>query len=290
MRLNRDRVAQLWDLMTERQKVYHRRFVEKRPWPWTLDPVLRDWKFPNVYRHLDTGTIYLREDLLPRLEPGQILLNMVIYRHFNTVHTAERILPVKGPLPTNLHLSLEGVTPYTHAYRTSPFMTLGGKTQLENSQIASYAWAQKLPGVERHLESYTMLDVVQDLQSLPGIGYFVAYVIACDLTYTDLVDYDENQDTFPHSGSLAALDWLKGHNQTMMHAKLAKGVIFQLWEQSYNELNRRGFPFLKDGDDRDVPLTVRGIEDGLCELMRYRKLKFGASTGRRYYQTRELPL
>lgn len=275
------RVEELWDYLTERQRIYHRRHVQGRPWPWTLDPVLREWQFPNVYRELDTGSIYLRDELIPKLAPGHIFLNLVAYRHFNSIHTAHRILPISGPLPASLEISLSGVRPYTRAYRTSPFMNLGGLTQLENSRIASYTWAQLCHGMERQLDLYEMAELQAHVSRLPGIGPFVSYVILCDLAcFTELVDYDEDTDVFPLTGSIECLKWMYGAEPYQ-----AKALIRQLQAEHQEALTLRGFPF-----HQGKALTLRGIEDGLCELWRYKKIKNGASTGRHYVPQLEIAL
>lgn len=281
-RIYRQRQGQLWDYLTERQMIYHRRHVLNRPWPWTLDPILRDWHFPNVYRALDTGTIYLREQLIPILSPGQILLNLVAYRHFNTIEAARRLLPINGPLPWNTREFLEGVNPYTRAYRTSPFMNMGGPDPIDNSQRASYDWAMILPGVEKRLYEFHMNHVYGMLEKLAGMGPFTAYVVACDLTYTDLVDYTEDSDVFPHTGSVACLSWMVQHP---INRNEARRLIIDMQRTCHDELESRGFPFLEEEH-----LSLRALEDGLCELHRYRSLRGGSTNGRRYHPYAEIPI
>jgi hypothetical protein len=279
-RLYRERMGELWDYLTERQKIYHRRHVLNRPWPWTLDPVLRDWHFPNVYRELDPGTVYLREKLLPACGPRQVLLNLVVYRHFNTIEAARRLLPLSGPLPQNTRYFLQGINAYTNAYRTSPFMNMGGPDPIDNSERCSYQWARLLPGLEKELHTYGMTDVVEMLEELEGLGPFTSYLIACDLTYTDLVDYTENAAVFPHTGSIACLSWMV---QGSVNQEMARRLIYDMERVAHDELASRGFPF---HDDQD--LSLRALEDGLCELHRYRSLKAGSSSGRRYYHDMEI--
>jgi alpha-glutamyl/putrescinyl thymine pyrophosphorylase clade 1 len=270
-----DREAQLWSYLTERQRIWDRR-ERGLPWPWTLDNVLRDWQFPNVYRELDLGTKYLREELLPKLGVGQLLLNMVAYRHFNTILAAERLLPLDGPLPNDIKKILCGIQPYTQAYRTSPFVHLGANTPMENSIIASHSWAEFCPKMEPCLGGEPMREVYNAIKSLPGIGPFVGYVIACDLTYTDLVDYTEDSDVYPGSGSVECLQWMTG--RSWVNRTDAKFLINQLHRKARERLTAWGFPFYEDRD-----LSLRAIEDGLCELHRYRAIKAGSTAARRYY-------
>jgi hypothetical protein len=235
-----------------------------------------------VYRELDTGTVYLRERLLPQLKPGNILLNFVAYRHFNTIEAARRLLPLDGPLPMNTRTFLEGINPYTRAYRTSPFMNMGGPDPIDNSVRASYDWANLLPGVEKRLHEFEMSDVYDMLQELPGLGPFTAYIVACDLTYTDVVDYTEDSAVFPHTGSIACLSWML---QGSVKPNDARYLIHDLQRIHHDELARRRFPFYEGQD-----LSLRALEDGLCELHRYRSLKAGSSNGRRYCHNVEIPL
>jgi hypothetical protein len=279
LQLYRRRSEELWEYLAERQRIWVRR-EKGMNWPWTLDKVLQQWQFPNVYRELDTGTKYLREELIPQLEPGNTLLNLVAYRHFNTVVAAERLMPLKGPLPNDLKLRVAGINPYTRAYRTSPFMHLGGMNPIENSLLASQQWARWLPEVEQYLYGETMGATYQMLAEIQGVGPFVAYVICCDLTYTDLVNFTEDSDVFPHTGSLECLSWMIGHP---VQRGLARILIRALQENSTAALEARDFHFLEGR-----PLSLRGIEDGLCELHRYRAIKGGSSSGRRYYPQAEI--
>src|SRR2546429_6074199 len=54
-----------WRFSAERQRVFFNRF-ERRPAPWTYDPILRGNKFTNAYRASDPGSQYLIRPVIYR--------------------------------------------------------------------------------------------------------------------------------------------------------------------------------------------------------------------------------
>ena len=57
-----------WHFASERQAVFERRVADD-PFPWTEDPILRDYKFCNVYRATDRVSQYLIRDVCYHDEP-----------------------------------------------------------------------------------------------------------------------------------------------------------------------------------------------------------------------------
>src|SRR5437867_2269407 len=47
-----------WKFAFERQAIFFRR-ANAEPWPWTIDPILSDYKFTNVYRASDRISQFL---------------------------------------------------------------------------------------------------------------------------------------------------------------------------------------------------------------------------------------
>lgn len=65
-----------------------------RPWPWTENPILREWKFTNVRRYHDRTTVELRNRFYEpnfHADRKDILLNCAIYRYFGTHEFATAI-------------------------------------------------------------------------------------------------------------------------------------------------------------------------------------------------------
>jgi hypothetical protein len=90
-----------WRFAAERQRVFFNRF-ERRPAPWTHDPVLRANKFTNAYRASDRVSQYLirrviyRDDLPG--DPVEVVFRVLLFKLFNKIETWELLEGALGPL------------------------------------------------------------------------------------------------------------------------------------------------------------------------------------------------
>src|SRR6267142_1184093 len=94
---------QFWWFVNERQHIFYKRFILKKPRPWTKDKTLQTYFFTNVYRQLDRGTLYLTTNIYPHIDKNSsdrpdadALFNTLIYRLFNHIPTWERLLEWNG--------------------------------------------------------------------------------------------------------------------------------------------------------------------------------------------------
>lgn len=73
--------------------------------PWTMDPILQQYRFTNVFREFDRTTIWYRENVREKLPIEQMLLATVVFRWFNRIRTGEAIFSGLDPdtqdLPTS---------------------------------------------------------------------------------------------------------------------------------------------------------------------------------------------
>lgn len=87
----------------ERHAIYLRRSAGLSA-PWTADPVLQQYRFCNVFRELDTTTIWFREHVRDRLRSApEVLLATVLFRWFNRITTGEAIFSQVGMLAPGDH-------------------------------------------------------------------------------------------------------------------------------------------------------------------------------------------
>ena len=57
----KDPIERLFAFAHERYMIYVRKQEGKKP-PWTEDPILRDFRFCNIYREDDKVTVWIREN------------------------------------------------------------------------------------------------------------------------------------------------------------------------------------------------------------------------------------
>ena len=76
-------------LMHERMLIWKRRFVDKKPRPWTKNEILRDYKFTNVYRELDRNSQWQIKNILldDSLSLKNLIWKMMVFRIFNNPET-----------------------------------------------------------------------------------------------------------------------------------------------------------------------------------------------------------
>ena len=77
--------AEFFRTMFERQMIWKRRFLDQAPRPWTEDPILRDYKFTNVYRELDRNSQWQIRNILldDSLSLTDLVWKMMVFRYFN---------------------------------------------------------------------------------------------------------------------------------------------------------------------------------------------------------------
>ena len=81
----------------ERHATHLRRSASMLREDWTKDPILRAYRFCNIFRELDRTTIWFRENVRDRLrDDPEVLLATVLFRWFNRIETGEAIFLQKG--------------------------------------------------------------------------------------------------------------------------------------------------------------------------------------------------
>lgn len=87
-----------WWWIIERQKIWHKRTVQRLPQPWTDDKILQHFSFTNAFRELDKGTIHYINHVLGNYpeHPTEIdiknnIINTIIFRLYIKRETIETI-------------------------------------------------------------------------------------------------------------------------------------------------------------------------------------------------------
>lgn len=179
----------------ERQRIYLRRKAGEAP-PWTEDPILRAWRFCNVYRENDRTTIWIRRNIRDQFsDHPNLWLMLAICRMINRIETLEELLPtIAFPhheiwRPANLVAALEkraarGDTVYTSAYmiRSDP----GSKHHYIGEIAIGGLWNYSHVLARSFSEFLTLEDcwMVLQGQEFVGWGPFMAYELVTDLRHT----------------------------------------------------------------------------------------------------------
>ena len=86
-----ENLNQFFEVMYERQMIWKRRFLDKKPRPWTDNKIFQESKFTNVYRELDRNSQWQIKNILldDSLSERDLIWKMMVFRFFNCPETFE---------------------------------------------------------------------------------------------------------------------------------------------------------------------------------------------------------
>lgn len=273
----------LWSWMSERHAIFLRR-QSGQPKPWTDDPILRAYRFCNVFRELDRVTVWIRENIRePFADHQHLWLMLAIARTINRPDTLGELIATPGAWPVDDHFDVEvfaavlqrridaGLPCYTGAYMIRAE---------SNPRVACYHWPKQqyvarivigeLWKVRDQIEA--QLSWTKTLQAahrifLPfrGWGPFMAYEVVTDLRWTRYLRSATDRMTWANAGpgALRGLNRLEGRPLQQKRSEGEACAAMQwLLEQAPNHLPA-GFPALE----------MRDIEHSLCEVDKYLRVR-----------------
>lgn len=271
-----------WYWITERHAIYRRRFLEHRPKPWTTDEVLLDYKFTNVYRELDTGTIWLRQNFLePHRNDSLDLLafNCCWYRMFNWTGTGALLgWQTDWHGPTVKEILFAAQAKKTQIFTGAHIVRSAfGVPKVDSIvDVCTALWALRKLVVELAVETQSLERVFKLLISVPYVGGFMAYEMVTDIRHTRLLEEAHDIMTWANAGpgAIRGLFRLYPDNERLRY-RTAEALMRELLEKSRTALPA-GMP----------PLEMRDIEHSLCEFDKYCRVKFGEGHPRAKYNGR----
>ncbi len=273
--MHKENLDTFWYWINERHRIYLARQTGGEK-PWTEDRILREYKFTNVFRELDTGTIWLRKNFreLHTNSESYLIFNIAWYRLFNLISTGKLIGWVndykRNDILTKLQLNYDcGIPIFTNAH-----IVRGWPGELKFKSIVAVMdklWEAK----DRLYGEITTISTLKHTTSLfkefDLIGGFLAYEITSDLRHTSILKGASDIMTWANPGPgcrrglLRLTPYLMGddHAIELMHELLEMGH------------NRLGYHVPK--------LEMRDIEHSLCEFSKYMKVKLGEGRTRCRY-------
>lgn len=283
--INEENLERFWRFIFARHSIWHKRFVLGLKAPWTDDSILQEYKFTNVYRELDRGTLYLLDNIRGKKEPVDQVWNIIVYRMFNRISTYDFLKWhsfARWQDPTHFRryfdalrrFSDEGNALYTDAHMVCAYEHFPGKDKLERFEYIFQGVIGGMDVLMKIIQRAKSLESVHKaLTKFPGIGPFLAYEMAVDISYCDWNNLGEDEWVNPGPGCQRGLKAmfpdLKPNECAWMIKVLRQDQTkaFQRYKLPFEAIAYEG-----------KPLTLRNIEHCCCEVFKYFKAING--TGR----------
>ena len=298
--------------MKARHDIYLDRKAGK-PGPWTADPVLRDGRFCNIFRELDTVTIWVDQNIRkPYANHEHLWLMLALARYINWPDTLATLIEAPGAWPSHEDFAPENVTEvlaakasfgdkvYTGAYMiraesdTAKEWYSWSKHRYIAEIVIGRLWEDRAAFVEvLEGKRQASLEQVWKLFQEPryiGWGPFMAYEVVTDLRHTRYLKDAPDIYTWANAGpgAIRGLNRLYGRN---LEAKPRPEQTNQEMHQLMLELNNFDEPGFNAtfGEPRDAQprFEMRDIEHTLCEHDKYQRVANGEGKMRTKYDWRK---
>ncbi len=179
----------------------------------TDDPILKEYKFTNVYRACDRVSQFLIKDVIYRdtekYSPEDALLRILLFKVFNKIETWNYLCEL-----TDVTVDTFNVVQLSEALtirqQTCPifsnaYMMTGSYSGYHGINTKHQVWLQMIEdkfikgqGLKKVLKAQSMAEVYNQLRDYPLIGDFLAYQYTVDFNYSPFLNFDE--DSFVRAG------------------------------------------------------------------------------------------
>jgi hypothetical protein len=279
---------QFWKFIYDRHLIWYKRFVLGLEAPWTTDPILLEYKFTNVYRELDRGTVFLLDNILGHGSPIEQVWNIIIYRMFNRISTFEAIgfqhlTPWKRKEMYDIlrhRQDVEKQPLYTDAHMVCAYEHFPGDDKLDRMMYIFGETFKKMKTLYGTItRAKSLQHVWSDLTHTPGIGPFLAYEMAVDISYASWNNLGE--DEWVNAGPGCQRGLMKMFPG--LKPQECPWMIKVLRQAQVKEFERLNLPF-KDIAYLGRELTLRNIEHCCCECFKYFKALEGSGRPRNKFK------
>lgn len=272
------RTEEFFATARERYKIRERRLAGQK-WPWTKDPVFKCWRFCNVHREHDKTTVWFRDNIRARTEGLKAIEATFIFRWFNRIETAEIIkdLILYKWNSAEARRRLKDQHPVvTGAYMLK---TPDGKTKLDG---VIYCITKGLPML-KDIKLVSIEDTVTKLDELPFVGPFMAYEIASDLRWTNVLDKAPDIMTWanPGPGCARGLTWVIGKDGLDRDVRFRRNHPVDR-EEMLDLMRELLAKAPEHWPSEYQPWEMREVEHWACEFDKYMRAQSGRRLKRSY--------
>ena len=290
--LNLENFRHLHRWIVDRYMVHVRKDVHKLPAPWTDNPIIQEFRFTNVRREHDKETRWVIENVCN--SPMSIenkWMNIILFRMVNKSETCKNFMPIDFS-----NVDWQKIVYYVskldpeYSVFTSAFYTSGLKrisaekcghiTAFKDKEqgvpplISVIQYCQELYDAGELIyaigQCVNAQQVFQALQSVPGIGYFLAYQIFVDMTYCPESLWSENEFVVAGPGARRGLDLVFSDRDGMTYEE----ALFWLrdnWQSICDWLRLPWNPdeIFVDLEPEDRYMNVMSLQNCHCEISKY---------------------
>jgi hypothetical protein len=271
-----------WRFAVERQEIFYRRLAGD-PAPWTADELLRMHRFTNVYRASDRVSQYLIREVLYRgdIAPREVVFRTLLFKLFNRIETWDLLTLAlgaadvrAGDLPRLDRVLTEargsGHPIYSSAYIMPSASVFGSRAKHSNHlRLIAAMLADRLP--EKLVGAKSLSHVFAILREYPSIGGFLAYQLAIDLNYSQLLAFSEMEFVVPGPGAEEGIRKCFANWQCLDFA----AVIHWVTETQEDQLAARG---LRLRSLWGRPLQLIDCQNLFCEVAKYSRVAHPEAT------------
>jgi hypothetical protein len=208
-----------WKFAAERQKAFEAR-VSGRPWPWTDDLILQEYKFCNVFRAADRVSQYMIRDVAYRDDdstPEDRLFQIVAFRTFSNIRTWDTATAILGRSPRIVDLesgafesALDVAKERNGGLYTGAFILCATNAYGRSIKHLNHIELFKDMFVMSHLsdrllEARSLREIYDLLHTFPLMGDFMSYQTAIDLNYSGHINFSEDDFTQPGPGAVRGI-------------------------------------------------------------------------------------
>jgi hypothetical protein len=282
MRVRQEIYDTYWRFTALRQEVFFNK-INNMPPPWTSDPIINTYKFCNAYRASDRVSQYLIKNIIyddnRSKNEEEVLLRILLFKIFNKIETWEYLENKIGDFIClsnfnfNVYSNLlqdameTGYVIYTSAYMSCASKEFGYDKKHQNHLALIEQMVVKDHVVSRIVRAKSLEEVFHTIQEYPLLGKFMAYQLATDINYSEIINFDENSFTIAGPGAE------RGINKCFLDTdgKSNADIIHWMTENQEQEFQRLGLNFQSLWGR---PLQAIDCQNLFCETDKYCRVAF----------------
>ena len=268
-----------WRFAAERQNVFLKRY-SGQPSPWTNDPVIKKYKFTNVYRITDRVSQYLVKNVIYNekfsSEGAEVFFRIILFKLFNKIETWEELLTEIGEISYEnfkintfdkvlLNLLQKGQAIYSAAYIMPSGKSFFGHEKKHKNHLLLIKKMMQEKLSQKIEQSNSMQRGFELLRSYPSIGDFLAYQYITDINYSNITNYSESEFVIPGPGAKSGIRKCFSDLGGLSEVEIIKLMM----DRQEIEFERLELKFERIGNR---PLQLIDCQNIFCETDKYSRV------------------